>query len=83
MSKFTRFLGGPNGPKICAGRTKTDFNNRGEEDLRRAAWAAKSSFGRQPRSTIPDIQGDQKTLKMVKKVSDTQTSIDSDFAPII
>ena len=28
MSKFTRFLGGPNGPKICAGRTKTDFKDQ-------------------------------------------------------
>ena len=27
--KFTRFLGGPNGPKICGGRTKTDFKDRG------------------------------------------------------
>ena len=28
MPKFTRFLGGPNGPKICARRTKTDFKER-------------------------------------------------------
>ena len=28
MSKFTRFLGGPNGPKICGRRTKTDFKDR-------------------------------------------------------
>ena len=28
MSKFRRFLGGPNGPKICAKRTKTDFKDR-------------------------------------------------------
>ena len=28
LSKFTRFLGGPNGPKICGGRTKTDFKDR-------------------------------------------------------
>ena len=34
LLKFTRFLGGPNGPKICGGRTKTDFKDRapGEED---------------------------------------------------
>ena len=31
LSKFTRFLGGPNGPKICGGRTKTDFKDRGSE----------------------------------------------------
>ena len=83
MSKFTCFAGGPKGPKICAGRTKTDFKVRGEEDLRQLAWAAKRSSGRQLRSRTPDIQGDQKTLKMVKKVYDTQISIDSDFAPII
>ena len=28
LLKFTRFLGGPNGPKICGGRTKTDFKDR-------------------------------------------------------
>ena len=28
MSKFTCFLGGPNGPKIYAKRTKTDFKDR-------------------------------------------------------
>ena len=28
MSKFTHFLGGPNGPKICTKRTKTDFKDR-------------------------------------------------------
>ena len=28
LLKFTRFLGGPNGPKICSGRTKTDFKDR-------------------------------------------------------
>ena len=28
MSKFTRFLGGPNGPKIRGRRTKTDFKDR-------------------------------------------------------
>ena len=28
MSKFTRFLGRPNGPKICAGMIKTDFKDR-------------------------------------------------------
>ena len=26
----TRFLGGPNGPKICGGRTKTDFKDWGK-----------------------------------------------------
>ena len=30
MMKFTRFLGGPNGPKICASRTKTDFKDWGD-----------------------------------------------------
>ena len=29
MSKFTCFLGGPNGPKIRGRRTKTDFKDRG------------------------------------------------------
>ena len=29
LSKFTRFLGGPNGPKICGGRTKTEFKDWG------------------------------------------------------
>ena len=29
LLKFTRFLGGPNGLKICSGRTKTDFKDRG------------------------------------------------------
>ena len=29
MSKFPRFLGGPNGPKICSRRTKTNFKDRG------------------------------------------------------
>ena len=29
LTKFTHFLGGPNGPKICGGRTKTDFKDRG------------------------------------------------------
>ena len=28
MSKFSRFLRWPNGPKICARRTKTDFKDR-------------------------------------------------------
>ena len=28
LSKFTRFLGGPNRPKICVGRTKPDFKDR-------------------------------------------------------
>ena len=28
MLKFTCFLGGPNGPKIFARRTKTDFKDR-------------------------------------------------------
>ena len=28
MSKFTRFWGGPNGPKIYVRRTKTDFKDR-------------------------------------------------------
>ena len=28
MLKFTHFLGGPNGPKICGRRTKTDFKDR-------------------------------------------------------
>ena len=32
-SKFMRFLGGPNGPKICARRTKTDFKDRGGRPL--------------------------------------------------
>ena len=27
MPKFTRFLGGPNRPKICVGRTKPDFED--------------------------------------------------------
>ena len=27
LSKFTHFLGGPNIPKICGGRTKTDFED--------------------------------------------------------
>ena len=31
MSKFSRFLGGPNGPKICVGRTKFDFEDWGLE----------------------------------------------------
>ena len=34
LSKFTRFLGGPNGPKICGGRTKTDFKDRAVERLK-------------------------------------------------
>ena len=28
LLKFTRFMGGPNGPKICGGRTNTDFKDR-------------------------------------------------------
>ena len=28
LLKFTRFLGGPNRPKICSERTKTDFKDR-------------------------------------------------------
>ena len=28
LSKFTCFLGGPNRPKICVGRTKSDFKDR-------------------------------------------------------
>ena len=33
MQKFTRFLGGPNGPKICGRRTKTDFKDRADDRL--------------------------------------------------
>ena len=70
-------------PKSAKGGPKPISKDRGEEDPRQWALAAKSSSGRQPRSTTPDIKGEQKTLKMVKKVYDTQTSIDLDFAPII
>ena len=28
LSKFTRFLGGPDGPKICGRGTKIDFKDR-------------------------------------------------------
>ena len=33
LSKFTRFVGGPNGPKICGWRTKTDFKDRADGTL--------------------------------------------------
>ena len=31
LSKFTRFLGGPNRPTICVGRTKPDFEDRAQK----------------------------------------------------
>ena len=34
MSQFTRFLGGPNGRKICARRTKTDFKDQGGQQVK-------------------------------------------------
>ena len=33
MSKFTHFLGGPKGPKICARRAKTDFKDLGSTSI--------------------------------------------------
>ena len=33
ISKFTRFLGGPNGPKICMQGTTFDFKDRAQRDV--------------------------------------------------
>ena len=43
MLKFTRFLWGPNGPKMCGRRTKTDFRD----------WAAVCAHQRLQRAFFP------------------------------
>ena len=45
LLKFTRFLGGPNGPKICGGRTKTDFKDREVAPLGGILGPLKSDLG--------------------------------------
>ena len=52
-------------------REQYELSKKGDQedevDLRQWAWAAEGRSGIEPGSTIPDIQGDQKTQKMVKK----------------
>ena len=38
LSKFTRFLGGPNRPKICVGRTKPDFKDQASSRRDAVCW---------------------------------------------
>ena len=48
MLKFTRFLGGPNEPKICGRKTKTDFKDRGSlEHKSKDKYTLSCTFTRQ------------------------------------